>query len=247
MADDLDNAFGTAADVFTSDSASSSSPDPNPRNVFTDDSNSSPSPDPNPHEVFTDDSVSSPSPVTNPHEVFTNDSTSSPSPVPNLHDTFSSFDSDGNNPTAAADVFSSSESDTHHALPEEFYHASNRPVNLDVFASDSEHGSHRAADVFTSSDSDSEVPVAADAFHSHEGSAFEMQTLASQLEIVNTRRAEDIREDSLTQDGTAAPPAISGPFTAQFFSNIPNNWMDPPSDEDFDPSDGDGDISGGEL
>ena len=100
--------------------------------------------------------------------------------------------------------------------------------------------------MFTSSDSDSEVPVAADAFRSHEGNRFEMQTLASQLDLVNTRQAEDIREDSLTDEGTAALPVIPGPFTAQFFSNIPATWMDPPSDEEYDPTDGDEDMSGDE-
>ena len=183
-------------------------------------------------------------------DVFTDDSDSSPSPDPNPHDAFSSFDSDDNNSTAAADVFLSSESDTDLALPVDFYDTSDRAVNLDVFASDSTNSSHPAANVFTSSDSDSEVSESADVFHSHEGNGLEIHALssilASQLDLVNTSHGEDTPEDSLAPERNTALPVIPGPFTAQFFSDIPGTWMDPPSDGEYDTTDDDESSSGEE-
>lgn len=198
-------------------------------------------------DINKDDSDLSTSPDPNPEDVFTDDSNTSTSPHPNPHDAFSSLDSDEDIPTVAGDVFSSSESDSDIARPLDIYPSSDRDVNLDIFDSDSNNSRHPAANVFTSSDSDSEVSESADVFHSHEGNGLEIHALssilASQLDLVNTSHGEDTPEDSMAPERIAALPVIPGPFTAQFFSNIPGTWMDPPSDGEYDPSDDDENIS----
>lgn len=96
-----------------------------------------------------------------------------------------------------------------------------------------ENNGHPAAGIYSPADSDSDLPDVAAVYDSSTNN----DELGNQLLGFIFWDHSEARDRNGLKDAKDSPPdmdqipRISGPFTAQFFSNVPDTWMDTPGDD----------------
>jgi hypothetical protein len=154
----------------------------------------------------------------------------------NPYEVVSSSPSDDDSPVPGA-IFGSdsdpgvSESDTDNVVPADIYSLSSNSPNAAVVGPFPSifHGRESLENIFSSSSDGDEHPAANVYSSSHSNSD---DALAADL------------QPPPPDDAGRIIPMTHGPFNAQFFSNVPGIWMNPPVGEDDFATDDDEDNSG---